>query len=112
MAWTGFVLAWVARVGVCCLMKKFFPLDADQPVKVSFIYVNHTQTMNFGVAWFFLNHHVYNRLPSLVSEPVADGIINKGHVYRDELLASLFEYFAFLGVEIKTVGIDKGLVMT
>ena len=74
--------------------------------------MDDAEAVDFIVAWFFLYHHVYDSLPTIVCKAVADGIVYECNMGRDDLLALGIKELSFNGGGIEAVGVEEGLVVT
>jgi hypothetical protein len=69
-----------------CIMHELTPFDYKKVIKVSFVNMCDSESVNFGVAWpwLLLDHDVHNGFSSVICELVANGIIDELNMCLDK----------------------------
>ena len=80
VTWAGSVLTGVDSIRVGRLMEKLLPFYSDESVEVGFIDMYYSESVDFIIAGFFLDHHVDDGFPAVICEAVADGVIDEADV--------------------------------
>jgi hypothetical protein len=65
-------------------MDQCTPFDPQKEIKISFIKMDHPQSMDLGRIKIFLNHESSHLVPALVCVGVANGIVEKVNLALEE----------------------------
>ena len=60
------ILAWVKEIVMFGVTDQMTPLGLQKEIVVGLVNVYDSEAMNFGIAWVFLDHNIYNILPTAV----------------------------------------------
>ena len=60
-----------------CVMEELFPFDSDEAVEVGFVNMDNTETVDFIVTRFLLDHFIHDGLPPIEGVAMADSVIDK-----------------------------------
>ncbi len=77
------VLAGMDSVRVGRLVEKLLPFDSDESVEVGLVDMYYSESVDFSIAGFFLYHHVDDGFPAVISETIADGVVDETDVCGD-----------------------------
>jgi hypothetical protein len=93
--WAAAVAAWVQCHCVFTFVHESSEVDSEEQAVVCLVEMDHSKSVDSGIAWFLLDHCIDNLAPSAEAVTMADGVLQDGVMGRPDSTSCAVDFFEF-----------------